>query len=294
MLERLPCGTPGLDSALNGGYIENSIISVVGGTGTGKSTIAMQFILKGLILNEPVIYLSLDEKPDKLISEAESLGLRQFLDFPKLTDFFHHVSGSDVVDFFTSGLPNILDNLNKDFNRHTRIVLDSITPLLWEVDSPKEQKELLLSSYDLLRMTGTCLQTVEEDIAFGGLKTLVSESTIPLYLSDTILHLQNLPNGGTFGRTIRIVKSRGSSHNSNVLPIYFVYGMGIVVEDRSKPVDTAPNDEIIDRAMFRANNSPPTPDIENLLSQLKIMKGINHTSDYLNTALQVVMEELGI
>jgi KaiC/GvpD/RAD55 family RecA-like ATPase len=44
----LPTGIPGLDELLNGGIPESRVVLVIGGPGSGKTTLASQFLYKGI------------------------------------------------------------------------------------------------------------------------------------------------------------------------------------------------------------------------------------------------------
>ncbi|MFH1442772.1 MAG: ATPase domain-containing protein, partial [Candidatus Micrarchaeota archaeon] len=60
---RVPTGIPGLDELIEGGFEKGSVILVVGDTGTGKSTFAMQYLYNGATkYKEPGVYLTFEEK----------------------------------------------------------------------------------------------------------------------------------------------------------------------------------------------------------------------------------------
>ncbi len=50
--ERISSGIEGLDVLLQGGIIKNSINSIVGSSGTGKTTFALAYIYQGLLEGE--------------------------------------------------------------------------------------------------------------------------------------------------------------------------------------------------------------------------------------------------
>src|SRR3712207_2864420 len=71
---RLSVGIKGLDSILNGGLPENHIYLVEGEPGTGKTTIALQFLLEGIRQGESVLYVTLSETKRELQEVARSHG----------------------------------------------------------------------------------------------------------------------------------------------------------------------------------------------------------------------------
>jgi circadian clock protein KaiC len=73
-LPRLATGSTGLDSVLNGGFPANRLYLVEGDPGTGKTTLALQFLLEGARRGEPVLYVTLSETKEELTAVARSHG----------------------------------------------------------------------------------------------------------------------------------------------------------------------------------------------------------------------------
>ena len=67
-------GISGLDEILPGGLPENRLYLVEGMPGTGKTTLALQFLLEGRRLGERVLYVTLSETKEELLAVAESHG----------------------------------------------------------------------------------------------------------------------------------------------------------------------------------------------------------------------------
>jgi circadian clock protein KaiC len=67
-------GIPGLDAVLCGGLIGNRLYLVEGRPGTGKTTLALQFLLDGIKKGERVLYVTLSETSDELREVARSHG----------------------------------------------------------------------------------------------------------------------------------------------------------------------------------------------------------------------------
>jgi circadian clock protein KaiC len=71
---RMSTGVEGLDEILEGGLPPNRIYLVEGEPGTGKTTIALQFLLEGARLGETGLYVTLSETKEELRAVAESHG----------------------------------------------------------------------------------------------------------------------------------------------------------------------------------------------------------------------------
>ena len=228
--DRISSGIEGLDVLLHGGMIKNSINSIVGSSGTGKTTFALAYVYQGLLEGDHILYLSFEEPPSKLILEAESLGIK----IKELTknhdDLIHLVESEKIVEFMTNILPALAQKLKHKNLKHTRIILDPLTPILWEFPSEKDQRKVLTKIYYHLSSLGTVLQTVEEPNAFGQTDIGSIETRVPIYLSDSVVHIQNLGLGGKYNRTCKIIKSRRTAHYEGIYPLSFSCGPGIVID----------------------------------------------------------------
>src|SRR5690349_13008953 len=73
-LPRASTGVPGLDDVLGGGVARNRLHLLEGSPGTGKTTIALQFLMRGAEQGERGIYVSLAETDQELREGAASHG----------------------------------------------------------------------------------------------------------------------------------------------------------------------------------------------------------------------------
>ncbi|MEP6757366.1 MAG: ATPase domain-containing protein, partial [Chthonomonadales bacterium] len=71
---RCPSGVEGLDEILSGGLPSNCFYLVQGDPGSGKTTLALQFLLDGVRRGEKVLYITLSETKEELLRVARSHG----------------------------------------------------------------------------------------------------------------------------------------------------------------------------------------------------------------------------
>ena len=74
LLPRASTGIAGLDDILGGGLARNRLHLLEGSPGTGKTTIALQFLMAGGEIGEAGIYISLAETEKELRDGARSHG----------------------------------------------------------------------------------------------------------------------------------------------------------------------------------------------------------------------------
>jgi circadian clock protein KaiC len=70
----LSTGIAGLDDILGGGFFQNHLYLIEGDPGTGKTTIALQFLLEGARLGQKCLYVALSESKAELLEIAHSHG----------------------------------------------------------------------------------------------------------------------------------------------------------------------------------------------------------------------------
>ena len=72
--EKAKTGIWGLDDILSGGFSRGHLFLVEGAPGTGKTTIALQFLLEGARAGEKCLYITLSETEQELRDGAASHG----------------------------------------------------------------------------------------------------------------------------------------------------------------------------------------------------------------------------
>src|ERR1700748_1106155 len=70
----LNTGVPGFDEILHGGLPKGHLYLIEGNPGTGKTTLAMQFLLAGIQNDERVLYVTLSESEEELQEAMRSHG----------------------------------------------------------------------------------------------------------------------------------------------------------------------------------------------------------------------------
>jgi len=209
--ERVITGSEGLDTMLGGGFLPNSMVLVRGAPGTGKTSLALQFLIQGAKENEPGLFISFEEFPSSLYRDARSLGwdLKAVEEDGGLRLMFT----SPEVFLASLGPPESpLNQLMREANIR-RLVIDSVSHFERLTDDTQELRRLYTQAVNGLRREQiTAMLLGEEsrsryDQAFkGGLSFLV----------DAIILMRYVEIDSAIQRAILVLKMRGSGHAKEI------------------------------------------------------------------------------
>ncbi|UCG70515.1 MAG: ATPase [Thermoplasmata archaeon] len=238
-MEKVRTGIYGLNPLLEGGFNKYSATTVVGATGTGKTTFVTQFLHRGLEDGEEAIYITLEEHKNQILKEAAEMGWADLKDYIEDgTLVFIEAGGMEFSDFIKEELPEFVEEWK---GIHARIAIDPLTPIVWTAQDKYKQRELISTLFNETKKVGTVLSTLEEHGTFGDLSG--PETIIPMYLSDAVIHLRYISHPTTTSQDrlkgmgmakvdtrMRIVKSRSSWHSTISHPYSIFRGLGLVIE----------------------------------------------------------------
>ncbi len=117
--DRISTGSAGLDNILGGGFDADRIYLYEGRPGTGKTTLAMQFLLEGAKQGEPTLYVTLSETRVELAVVAQRHGWS--LDG---IDVFELISPEALLN--PDHEMTVLHPAEMELNETTRLVFDRV------------------------------------------------------------------------------------------------------------------------------------------------------------------------
>jgi circadian clock protein KaiC len=206
--ERLSTGVRGLDEMLDGGFWRGTTTLLAGPSGAGKTTIGLQFAFEGARRGEPTLYMSFQENPTQLLRTIRGLGA----DFEELER-----QGLDLV--YASPVELQIDSIIVDLFRRIersgvrRLVLDAVGDLASAATDPQRLHDYLYALVQHL-----AVRTITSVLNFettGNTITHASMQNAMSYLSDNVL-LLTLDGEDRTRRTLRVIKTRGSAHDTRV------------------------------------------------------------------------------
>lgn len=221
--ERVSTGIATLDAMLGGqGYYRGSSVLVSGKAGTGKSSLAAQFVEAACARGELCIYFSFEESEQQMVRNMRSIGI----DLGKWIE--RGLLQFRAIRPTTLGLEMHLVQMHAIINRFNSrvVVIDPATALL-NSSSEAETTTMVLRLVDFLKSRQitallTTLNDKTESLDQSGLN--ISS------MVDTWLVLQEIEASGERNRGIYVLKSRGTAH-SNQVREFLLTGHGVELRD---------------------------------------------------------------
>jgi circadian clock protein KaiC len=232
--KRVTTGIAGLDPLLEGGLPPGKSYLVTGGSGTGKSIFAMQFLLKGLMDGEKSIYVAVDEKPRDILDHAASLNweLGNFIETKQLLIL-------DASSYFTARVGPARDkelDVQKTVNDlaayvkkmdASRVVIDPVTPLVMLGESnARIQEYVRILVHSLQENLGSTNILTSYSVADNG---GAAHSGVEEYLVEGVLVLSVARVQNRIVRTLSIRKMRGTAVDLMEYPFNIKKGKGIIL-----------------------------------------------------------------
>lgn len=220
---RVETGIAGLDKMLSGGFLPGTANLVRGAPGTGKTVLALQYLLHGVEHGEPGLLISFEEFPQSLQNDAQALGwdlhawqeqglLHLYFTSPQVLLKSLEAPAGPLSDLF----------IEKNIKR---VVLDSVTHFTRLTNEPQQLRAIYNRLINALKREGaTSLLLAEEN----RIEIQRVERGALSFVVDTILVLRYVEVESAMQRALAVMKMRGSDHIKEIRR-YEIRKGGIVV-----------------------------------------------------------------
>jgi circadian clock protein KaiC len=207
--ERISTGIERLDRMLGGtGVFRGSSVLLSGTAGSGKTSLAANFVAAACRRGERTLFFSFEESEDQIVRNMRSIGLDLA---PFVADGRLRFNSSRPTAF---GLEMHLMTLHRliDETDPSIVVIDPVTTFA-SVAVAMDVREMLVRLMDYLKSRGTT--AVLTSLTEGG--TALERTDVGISsLIDTWLLLRFLEGNGERNRGLYVLKSRGMPHSNQV------------------------------------------------------------------------------
>jgi len=207
--EHVASGVAELDELLHGGPLRGTCMLVTGPAGTGKTTLALQFIYEACERGEPCTLYEFDERIGTLMARASAFGM----------DLQKHIDGGclliEQIDPAEVSPGEFAHRVRQQVSkRGARLVaIDSLNGYMAAM--PQEQ-QLLLQMHELLSYLShqgvlTLLINPQQGL-MGSMATNLNVS----YIADSVILLRFFESEGRIRKAISIIKNRSGAHEDTI------------------------------------------------------------------------------
>ena len=217
-LAKAPTGIAGLDEITGGGLPKGRPTLVCGTAGSGKTILALEFLIRGASqYGEPGVFMAFEETAEDLDANVRSLGfdLQQLVAKRQLSIDHVSVQRSEIEETGEYNLDGLFIRLAQAIEevKAKRVVLDTIETLFSGLSN------VAILRAELRRLFGWLKERRLTAVITGerGDGQLTRQG-LEEYVSDCVILLDQRVSDQIATRRMRIVKYRGSSHGTNEYP----------------------------------------------------------------------------
>ncbi len=210
--ERCVTGVEGLDSILGGGVPRGSLVLVTGVPGVGKTSLALEFALRGAVMGEKSLVLTTVERPAKMVTSVPEFHFfdQALVDSGKLEiKEIAELAGGGPV-YGSHEAREQFAQLGKSIAAHVaenkvrRLVIDTYHTLFYGIKDETISRDLLLS----------LSEAMYENDCTGFLVTDANFSTsIESIIADGVIVLGNYERRSDLLRTLQVLKMKATCHS---------------------------------------------------------------------------------
>jgi circadian clock protein KaiC len=235
-IARISTGVAGLDALLGGGFVKGRSYLITGDTGTGKTTVCLQFVVGALARGEKAVYVTVDERPAEILAAAASYSW----------DLQPHIQAKSLVILDAasgSATDKGIDpqKMVADLSGYAKtlgatiLIIDPITPLLLPANPaiPAQVHARALIQLLQSQINTTTLLTSHAGHNSGSDPT----AHIEQFLTSGVVVLKTIESSDRSKRTMHIKKMRYTAITPGEYPFAMVHNEGIVMLDGPSPVE---------------------------------------------------------
>ena len=205
-MDRVSTGIPALDEMMEGkGYFRGSSVLVSGTAGTGKSSLAANFVRAACARGESCIYFAFEESPSQIVRNMRSVGLNLEPWVKKGLLHIHAMRPTSIgLEAHLAGVHKLIEKA-----RPSVVVVDPITNLV-SLSGTYNVKSMLMRLVDFLKVEQ--ITSMFTNLTFAGDPQERTAAAVSSLMDTWIVLRDSKPNGRP-RRELYVLKSRGMAHS---------------------------------------------------------------------------------
>jgi circadian clock protein KaiC len=201
--------SPELDDMLGGGVRRGTSVLLTGPAGSGKSSIAISYLLAAAKRGEHAALFAFDETAGSIRDRSAGLGMAIE---PFIEKGLINLEAINPAEMSPGEFTQIVRETVQQ--RHTKlVVIDTLNGLL---NAMPEERHLILQVHELLTYLNEAGVLTILIVAQHGLLGSIQSPIDLSYISDTVLFLRFFEAGGEIRKAISVVKKRVGSHQASI------------------------------------------------------------------------------
>lgn len=203
--ERISSGVAGLDAMIGSGLLRGSTTVLAGGSGAGKTVLAIQFLRAAALRGEPALLLTFEENPVQIARVVARLDWdgEELLASGALGVWFC----SPVELQIDTIVGELFERIERD--RIRVIVIDGVADLASTANDPLRLRDYLFAMVQHFAVKNVTVLLTVDNAMMG---TLPLDHPGVAYLGDNLVVLET-QQSEELTRTVRVMKTRGSAHD---------------------------------------------------------------------------------
>jgi circadian clock protein KaiC len=206
LIERVSTGITALDEMMEGkGFFRGSSVLVTGTAGTGKSSMAANFVSAACARGELCLYFTFEESPSQILRNMRSVGLNlERWVKPGLLHFNAMRPTSTGLEGHLAAIHKLIARLQPSI-----VVIDPITNLI-SASGNFDVKSMLVRLVDFLKVKK--ITSMFTNLTFAGDPQARTTAAVSSLMDTWIVLRDSKPNGRP-RRELYVLKSRGMAHS---------------------------------------------------------------------------------
>ncbi len=206
--ERVSTGTKGLDKMTSGGFMRGSSVLISGSSGTGKTILGTQFIMDGLLKNEPGVIVSFEEDAEQMRQNLKMFG--------RNLEEFENKNQIKIIFPLESDVYELANQIGETIEKikAKRLLFDGIGRLARMLPQFTQLPDYMEDLVNCLKNKNiTAIYTNETSNLTGA--TQITGTGISPFM-DAVILLRYVEIKSEMRKAISVLKMRGSNHDTEI------------------------------------------------------------------------------